>query len=268
MKKAILAVFCLFVTAALAHPAGDKFIVNITVGKVQVSVNKGKTWKNASPDMELKETDMVRTGKDAYCDLVMPNRSVFRVGDGSVILLRSLSGSETRIRIQKGKGLFRVTRRTGGTDAFLVETEVGVAAVRGTEFMMDTDNDKLDLSVADGTVSLKRNVRIPDGVELDEEMAGYLEVQATANQALQITMAENRELEKAIARAKNNKDELLNTLKGSYEYTYKKLRIMKKNVNRVFGELHEYRDDNDSSGPEEEDDTSDVINKAKRKMPK
>jgi hypothetical protein len=259
--------------------AGKNFTVDAYVGKVLFSQNKGKTWKPVSIEMSLKESDMIKTGKNAYCDILMPGQGVFRASDNTTLSISKLDGKNTKIDLNNGKVAVKVTKKLKGDETFLVQTDVGVAAVRGTEFILDTDNKKVGLEVDNGTVNLKRNVNIPEGVELDEDMQKYLEIDATANQTIEFTMDENKTLEQMINRAKNNKDELLSVLKNSHDATAKKLHIMKKNIHRIFGELGNERSGNDQpemndqSGDEDQnngsdDDTGDVINKAKSKLKK
>lgn len=255
--------------------AAKNYSVDTYVGNVQISVNKGKSWKPVSPEMSLKESDMLKTGKDSYCDILMPGQGVFRTVDNTLLTIGNLDKNNARIDLKKGKVVIKISKKLGYDESFRVETEVGVASVRGTEFIMDTDEKKTGLSVNNGTVNLKRNVKIPEGVELDEEMQKCLEIDATANQTIEFTLDENKTLEQMINRAKNNKDELLSVLKNSRDATAKKLKIMKRNVNRVFQELGSDKSPDDGQSGDDiqnddgsDDDTGDVINKAKSRMKK
>lgn len=272
MKQILFILLSCALFIQFGYSAGKTYSIDIYVGKVQVSHNKGKNWKPVSSEMNLKESDMLKTGSDSYCDILMPGQGVFRAGDNTVIIISKLDEKNAKLDLKKGKVVVKVTKKLESDETFRIDTDIGVAAVRGTEFILDTDNKKLDLSVNEGTVNMKRNVDIPEDVVLDEEMQKCLEVDTMANQSIEFTMDENKTLEKMIDRAKNNKDELLSVLQNSREATAKKLKIMKKNVNRIFNELGNEQTGEDQTTTEgdsgSDDDTSDVINKAKSKMKK
>lgn len=273
MKRILFIVLSLVILIQAGYSAGKNYSVDIFVGKVLISHNKGKTWKQVSSELALKESDVIKTGPDSYCDIIMPNQGIFRVVDNTTIIIGKLDNKSSMLNLKKGKVVVKVTRKLDPDETFKVDTDIGVAAVRGTEFILDTDNKKLGLSVNDGTVNLKRNVDLPDDFVLDEELQKYLEVDTMANQTIEFTMDENKTLEKMIDRAKNNKDELLSVLQNSREATAKKLKFMKKNINRIFNELgnEQTGGDQDQTGQNNDsgdDDTSDVINKAKSKMKK
>lgn len=272
MKRFLFIVLSCAFFIQFGYSAGKTYTIDIYVGKVQVSFNKGKNWKPVSSDMTLKESDVLKTGPDSYCDILMPGHGIFRAGDNTIVVIGKLDNQNTKLDLKKGKIVVKVTKKLDDDETFRVDTDIGVAAVRGTEFILDTDSQKLDLSVNDGTVNLKRNVNIPEDVVLDEEMQKCLEVNATANQSIEFTLNENKTLEQMISRAKNNKDELLSVLQNSREATAKKLKFMKRNVNRIFNELGSDQSGGDQTQTEgdsgSDDDTSDVINKAKSKLKK
>jgi hypothetical protein len=54
------------------------YLIDVFVGDVQVSHN-GTDWLPAEVGMELKQADIVKTGDNSFCDIVMPNRGIFRV---------------------------------------------------------------------------------------------------------------------------------------------------------------------------------------------
>jgi molybdenum-dependent DNA-binding transcriptional regulator ModE len=75
-------------------------------------------------------------------------------------------------------------------------------------------------------------------------------------------MDENNELEQMIESVKGNKEEVMSALNNSHEATLKKLKIMKKNIKRVFDELEKYSDTMDeNSDQSHSDDTESTINK-------
>jgi hypothetical protein len=267
MKGIVCFIAILLLTGtAMAVENPDAFVLSLYVGKVRVSHNNGKSWNSVKVEMPLKEKDTIKTWINSYCDILMPNRGNFRIVDNSLVSMNILKKQIEEIKVKKGRVLFNVSKKLSKGETFRVETDVAVASVRGTEFEMDTDSEKLHVSVSEGAVNVKRNVTIPEGVEVDEDLGKYLEVEVAGNQTIEMTQSENKALQNALNRAKNNKDELLKVLKGSKAQTEKKLQIMKRNIKRVFDELNQY--DDSKSGSKKDDDTSETIGKAKQGLKK
>lgn len=102
--------------------------------------------------------DVIATGPNSFVTLMM--------GDGSRVTLPSqsrirvealdriaLDGRlERRFRLEDGRGEFTVAPRQLPDDRFLVRTPVAVAAVRGTEFDIDTDGSDSVITVEEGQV--------------------------------------------------------------------------------------------------------------------
>lgn len=219
------------------------YSVSVTVGIVKYSQNNGSNWLKAFPDLELIEKSMVKTGSDSYCDISMPERGVFRVMDNTTIQIRELRKQVEQIKIRQGNAIFAINRKLEPGESFTVETAVANAAVRGTKFEVDSGDENLNISVSSGRVSIKRNVNIPDEYKDDQEVQDLLTVDAESNQTITLTMDENRAIEQSIDRVKANKADVLSALRNSRAATMKKLRIMKKNIKRVFDELEKDSDE-------------------------
>lgn len=282
MKKNIAgvsAVLVLMATALLFSQTTAQYQISLYVGDVKVSHN-GKNWGKAEAEMELKEADTIRTGNDSYCDIMMRGRGSFRVLDNTMVVVKTLRRQVEEIRVKKGRALFNITKKLERNEQFRVETDVGVAAVRGTEFVITADSEKLNVQVAKGAVAIRRNVKVPQAYKNDPEVERLLTVEAKANQSLEITMDENRQLEQQLARVKRNRDEVMRLLGDSQASTAKRVQIMRENINRVFDELNSY--DEDGTAPEEgveapsgdqmdnppeaeEDDASSAVDRARRR---
>lgn len=103
--------------------------------------------------------DVISTGPNSFVTLAL--------GDGSRVTLPSqsriridaldrivLDGRlERRFRLENGRGEFTVAPRQSADDRFLVRTPVAVAAVRGTEFDIDTDHRDSIITVDEGVIS-------------------------------------------------------------------------------------------------------------------
>ncbi len=255
----------LFAMPGSIFPDTNKtYSVSVTVGIVKYSQNNGSNWMKVFPELELIEKSLVKTGINSYCDIFMPERGVFRVMDNTTIQIKELKKQVEQIKIRQGKAIFNIAKKLGPDESFTVETSVANAAVRGTKFEIDSDDNNLAVSVTTGNVRIKRNIAIPKEYQDDEEVQNLLTVDAQSNQTITLTKDENLELEQSIDRVKGNKAEVLSALKNSHDATLKKLKIMKKNVNRVLDELEKYGDS--SSGDQNQsDDTENAIEKIKNK---
>lgn len=244
----------------------ENYILSMYVGDVKVAVNENDKWTKAKTDMPLYESSMIKTGKESYCDVLMPKRGVFRILDNTLVVINQLKSNFEEIKIKKGKGLFNITKKLSKGETFKVETEVAVAAVRGTQFIIDTDEKKLTCRVKEGEVVLRRNVKLPEELEADEEIQSKLEVVAKANQEIELTMDENKALENLINRAKNNLAELKDILDESQKATQRKLKMIQ-NVRRVLKELNMFDDMKTGStqNDEEVDETEDTLQKIKNR---
>lgn len=266
MKKIVLfssLAIILIVIGVTYAQKNSTYKVNLSYGNVQVSHNNGQKWITAEPEMELVEMDTVKTGNDSYCDILMPGRGNFRIVEDTMVTMNKLRKQLEQIKIKSGKVLFNITQKLKNDETFKVESEVAVAAVRGTEFVIETDGGKLKCSVIHGTVAIRRNVKIPVEDQTGE-LAGKLEVDATANQEIEMTMDENKALEDLLFRAKNDMAELKSILSDSHDQTQKKVHLIK-NADRLLKELNKADETQNNNGEESsEDDTSDILNKAKK----
>ncbi len=266
MKKIFYLFFMISSFILLFAKDKENYILSMYVGDVRVAVDQNDKWIKAKTDMPLYESSMVKTGKDSYCDVLMPKRGVFRILDNSLVIIKELKSNIEEIRIKKGKGLFNITKKLTKGESFKVETEIAVAAVRGTQFIIDTDEKKLTCRVKEGEVILRRNINLPEEFEDDEEIQSKLEVVAKANQEIELTLDENKALENLINRAKNNLAELKDILNESQRATQRKLKMIK-NVRRVLKELNMFDDmqSENTQDNEETDETEETLQRIKNR---
>ncbi len=103
--------------------------------------------------------DVIATGPNSFITLAMSDGSRVTLPSQSRIRIEALhrvaldGRLERRFRLEKGRGDFTVAPKQQPDDRFLVRTPVAVAAVRGTEFDIDTDSDESIITVDEGVVS-------------------------------------------------------------------------------------------------------------------
>ena len=103
--------------------------------------------------------DVITTGANSFVTLALSDGSRVTLPSQSRIRIEALDRIaldgrlERRFRLENGRGEFNVAPRQHPEDRFLVRTPVAVAAVRGTEFDIDTDGRDSIITVDEGVVS-------------------------------------------------------------------------------------------------------------------
>ncbi|OGS34113.1 MAG: hypothetical protein A2474_01255 [Elusimicrobia bacterium RIFOXYC2_FULL_34_12] len=128
-------------------------IVTNTKGKVQVSKN-GKEFKQAKIGDFVYEGDTVKTLKKSQSAVTYTNGTIIKSNQNTEYLIsiaEQLEKIGSRIKMASGQIWTKVRPKT----KFEIKTPVAVVAVRGTEFDLTCNANKLDLAVYEGTVNLK-----------------------------------------------------------------------------------------------------------------
>jgi hypothetical protein len=105
----------------------------------------------------LREGDTVQTGTDGHLEIVLANGSTLRVGPSASLTLQRAGRERTTFsaKLLFGSVWAKVSKLLAG-ETFEVETENGVAGVRGTEFLVDAAADgEHSLRVYEGTVAVR-----------------------------------------------------------------------------------------------------------------
>lgn len=261
-KKSVLIVGILALVifaAGWLFAAGMQYTVELTIGSVSVSTDGGKTWSDAYPEMQLSQKDLIRTGKDSSCEIILPNRGILKVESDSKVSLEKMSASEEKVKVSQGKVLFNITKKTP-TQTFKVETDVAVVAIRGTQFVVETDGEEITTGVVEGKVSVKRQVTIPASLT-SPELEAMLEVDVEDKQEIVMTMDENEKLQDLINQTRKNLPELKKILRSNQTETQKKIRMMK-NAQKVVDDMRTL----DSDQSESAEELDNILDKYKQKQ--
>lgn len=189
------------VTAAflLAHAATQApvYVMDVFVGDVQASVNGGE-WKPVDTGMELHESDKVKTGADSYCEIVMPNRGIFRLEQKTEVLLKTLAPGSERIQVRHGGFIANIVNHLTPQENFEVETTTAVVAVRGTRFEVSVgDEEDSTVAVQSGTVTMSPNLDYSEvtNEELAAQMQEDMAVRVSSYESATLTVEQNRQLQ-------------------------------------------------------------------------
>ena len=134
-------------------------------GEVSVIPAGGSAAQAAAVGMVLNQGDVVQTG-EGRIEIEVPGGSIIRLGERTRLELRlALPNKAFSARLFLGNLWTRVHKLVSG-ESFLVETENGVAGVRGTEFRLEAAEGQPDLlRVYEGAVQVGEH-RVEPGHEL------------------------------------------------------------------------------------------------------
>jgi ferric-dicitrate binding protein FerR (iron transport regulator) len=132
--------------AASAHadqpiPARGEMKVTLVEGDVKVTPKGGAPAVVAAASV-LHEGDLVRTGPDSRVEVQIATGTKLRIGPSAQAELREAppAGGRFRLKLAVGNLWAHVAKLLTG-DRFEIETENGVAGVRGTEFTVGAAGD-------------------------------------------------------------------------------------------------------------------------------
>ena len=161
LKRTIpLVMVSLFLIGCSQETVDEYAIVMFSIGDVS---------KNSIP-VEIgdivKEQDIINTGADAFCD-VRIGSSIIRIKQNSKLtfsaLLHKNNSENTSISLDVGKMLCK-PKRLLKNESFMVKTPTAVAAVRGTQFIVEADIKKTTrIKVFAGKLKIVRRIRKLEG---------------------------------------------------------------------------------------------------------
>ncbi|HUJ25449.1 MAG TPA: FecR family protein [Myxococcales bacterium] len=136
---------------------------------MQVTFVEGPVTANQQPltmGTELHEGDTVATAEGGRVEIALPEGAVIRLGENSRLRLQAYQPQKAfNAKLFIGNLWTKVHKLIAG-ETYLVETENGVAGVRGTEFRVEVEQGKPDLlRVYEGVVQMG-DVRVEAGREL------------------------------------------------------------------------------------------------------
>jgi hypothetical protein len=135
--------------------------LNYLYGPVQVLPSGGEAWRQAVAGESLSPGARVRTGGDAYAELVFfEGSSTWLEPQSELTLLdmrRDADAGRTAIALHQSVGATYSSVRAAADacSSFSVETPAALAAVQGTEFRVEVETDgTTTVAVADGKVAV------------------------------------------------------------------------------------------------------------------
>ncbi|MGL4368231.1 MAG: FecR family protein [Spirochaetota bacterium] len=198
MKKAglISLAAILAIAVSCSKPANvDYASVSFFIGEVTkngAAVNIGDI---------VSEKDSISTGTLSSCDIKMGD-SIIRVKEKSKMVFSSLgiknNLEKTTLDLGEGRMLCK-PKKLLKSESFTVKTPTAVAAVRGTEFTVETDSNKTTrIKVYDGKVKVAKRVK-----QLEDRMDTVIEASSAVEtqESVIITQKETADAEKIVEKA-------------------------------------------------------------------
>ena len=156
MKGGHIAVIVLVVIIALGVggffylTGSSETVAYLNVHSGNVEVNQGSGWQTANDQMELKQSDYVRT-LDGEASIVFFESDIMELKPNTEVSLTELVADSIKINQNSGETWNRVSKLTGTRD-YEVETPTSVATVRGTGFGVIVLADGSEVVVDEGVV--------------------------------------------------------------------------------------------------------------------
>lgn len=184
MKKVLFVISFLFLVFLNSSFAEDLSFAKVTSlsGEVEVLVFDVKAikqnWIPATLNIVLKQGDEVRT-KNGKAELTFDDGSKVNMKENTAISLFKMKDSkltgDTIIKqwIGKIKAKFKLSK---DDSSFQVKTKNVIAAVKGTEFVVDADNNDTVVTVLEGIVSMSDPVSGKEILVKANEKASYASV--------------------------------------------------------------------------------------------
>ena len=146
-------------------PAAEQTTFSATLvdyeGEVLLRKLGEEIWLPVEKDIPIEQGDRLKTGHDAYVEILMDDGSLLKLEEDSEITLSELSADfgtkriACRVFMWFGRLLSNIEKFKHSRSRFHVHTPTMIAGVRGTEFIVETtDSVQTDVGVFEGEISV------------------------------------------------------------------------------------------------------------------
>jgi hypothetical protein len=127
------------------------------IGSVKIRKGSSVSWKDAKPQMPIREKDAVRTFVESQAEIVLGDGSVLRMDENTTMELPTLSKQgggvqTTKVAILSGTLLSNVKKLVNTGSKFEFETPTATASIRGTKVGFEVSGEKTAIKVFEGEV--------------------------------------------------------------------------------------------------------------------
>lgn len=187
-----LIIAVLVLMPAAGEQVTKKGIVNFMAGSVTIEYRGAKTAAKVGD--ELRQGMTVITGANSQADLYFGEERVIKVLENSRLEITELMVTREKdsssFFLRAGKIFTQIKDKLGKDEEFEVKTNTATAAVRGTEFYMEEDEESV-VACTKGSVNVKNKdseITLNEGQEVPLAGRGRLAVQELKKDRLQHIM--------------------------------------------------------------------------------
>ncbi len=153
-----------FSLSALAEGDSAGRIVSLSGN---VTVQRGSSTITAKPFLNLEEGDLVITGAGARAAILLKDESLIKLNANSRVTVQNVvsavkpvstnkaGSTKTILKQESGEMWVRTKNRPGKME---VDTKSGSAAIRGTEFVINSNDEKTLLTLVEGSAELSNDL--------------------------------------------------------------------------------------------------------------
>jgi len=147
------------VTARLIFMQGDVTIIQNDINKL------AGIGALVSPD------DMITTGDKSIAVVQIADRAIAHIGSNSKVIVKSLLDTSVNLYLEKGEVISKVERLQKGHE-YMIKTRSVVASVRGTQFLVKSDEKIGKIAVNTGSVMVQPVIETEKGVVKESVIEG------------------------------------------------------------------------------------------------
>ncbi|MFH1824237.1 MAG: FecR family protein [Candidatus Firestonebacteria bacterium] len=176
-KNFLIGMFLCFVFAITTMAEQSSFVtITELSGEVEVSIAGGE-WQQVNLNQNLNTADKIRT-KNGKAELKFSNGTTLNLRENSnldLVQIKSTNNSQNSIlKLFFGKIKAKVSK-LNQDDSFEIHSPKVIAAVKGTEFVMETTNEETEVLVLEGIVALSDILREKEIFIKENEKAYFKE---------------------------------------------------------------------------------------------
>lgn len=154
MLRNLLLLFSLGVLVVPAFGQGNEFWITDVHGDAAVVANGAARPGKAVEKMPLETGDTVVTRSGGGVEIANAQGTLFRLRENSSFKIEEAPSGESSFRLKVGRLLARFAKSIDGAPHIQLHTPVAVAAIRGTELVLDVaDNGLTNAAVSEGEVA-------------------------------------------------------------------------------------------------------------------
>ncbi len=199
------------------------------LGNVEVFCPEKKTWEKVKKYIPIKEGNKIKTGKNAYCDIVMQDGSTIRLSENTEIDITTLKLTTNKeqnykFRVNFGKILGLMGKLKSKESSISINTPTAVMAIRGTDFSVITSSESTNIGLFEGELNIKTETE--EEVVLKPDMEALIEKdkKTTVQDRLSKVMEKEKERWQKV---KKYVEEIRKKIQERENYLQERLKIQK-----------------------------------------